>query len=128
MCASLILALVLVGSTRPETDEYNLTEEIVLHPVDYGPRITRPPALPRTPAEVFGRVADRSEALRQCYRWGRFRRQALGRVALDLTISVDSSGRASAVRADQTPPEAVELAPCLADVLTGQRVGEYTPL
>ena len=63
--------------------------------------------------------------LRDCYRWARWARPELAG-DLSVGLSVDEWGRIDRVTADSAATEG-DLGACLSRVLTGMRVGSYTP-
>jgi hypothetical protein len=105
-----------------------LDEPLEIHPVVVGPRHRGAVAYPRVAEEITTELDELQRLdggpLRACYRWARWTQPGLtGDVALDLSIDewgrVDHATAATATHSD--------LAACLSQVLTGMRLGSYTP-
>jgi hypothetical protein len=106
-----------------------LDEPVEIHPVVLGPRHRGAVPYPRVAEEITTELDELQRIdggpLRACYRWARWAKPELaGDMSVDL--SVDEWGRVDRVTADAAGIDG-DLSGCLSRVLTGMRVGSYTP-
>ncbi|MCC6994748.1 MAG: AgmX/PglI C-terminal domain-containing protein [Deltaproteobacteria bacterium] len=109
------------------TKNYDFAEHPVL-PLPYGPRIADLPraGLPRSRRVVSEALRERSQVLKECYRWARFEREDLAGT-LTVRFAIDEFGRTSNVQVTGDGEGQAELGACVTDVVTQLRLARAVP-